>query len=101
RHTRFSRDWSSDVCSSDLRFVGFSGESALAMESRSLCRTLSSVVATVSRHLGPGSVLVEASIEQGGMRFEVGADGPGPPGREYEDRKSVVEGEGVERGRDR
>src|SRR5690606_40406506 len=23
RHTRFSRDWSSDVCSSDLGFVGF------------------------------------------------------------------------------
>src|SRR5690606_40086248 len=22
RHTRFSRDWSSDVCSSDLRLVG-------------------------------------------------------------------------------
>src|SRR5690606_40653548 len=22
RHTRFSRDWSSDVCSSDLEFVG-------------------------------------------------------------------------------
>src|SRR5690606_41051591 len=22
RHTRFSRDWSSDVCSSDLTFVG-------------------------------------------------------------------------------
>src|SRR5690606_40552917 len=23
RHTRFSRDWSSDVCSSDLTFSGF------------------------------------------------------------------------------
>src|SRR5690606_39731446 len=23
RHTRFSRDWSSDVCSSDLREVGY------------------------------------------------------------------------------
>src|SRR5690606_39697867 len=25
RHTRFSRDWSSDVCSSDLRFGKFFG----------------------------------------------------------------------------
>src|SRR5207302_3643022 len=25
RHTRFSRDWSSDVCSSDLNFVGQEG----------------------------------------------------------------------------
>src|SRR5690606_40188515 len=25
RHTRFSRDWSSDVCSSDLRFVSIDG----------------------------------------------------------------------------
>src|SRR5690606_40148605 len=25
RHTRFSRDWSSDVCSSDLTFVGTYG----------------------------------------------------------------------------
>src|SRR5690606_41781177 len=26
RHTRFSRDWSSDVCSSDLRFVELAQE---------------------------------------------------------------------------
>src|SRR5690606_6990040 len=26
RHTRFSRDWSSDVCSSDLDFVAIGGE---------------------------------------------------------------------------
>src|SRR5690606_35860877 len=28
RHTRFSRDWSSDVCSSDLRFLKFLEEEA-------------------------------------------------------------------------
>src|SRR5690606_40573024 len=28
RHTRFSRDWSSDVCSSDLYVVGWSGSVA-------------------------------------------------------------------------
>src|SRR5690606_39160148 len=26
RHTRFSRDWSSDVCSSDLGYVGLKGK---------------------------------------------------------------------------
>src|SRR5436309_11751768 len=26
RHTRFSRDWSSDVCSSDLNYRGFDGD---------------------------------------------------------------------------
>src|SRR5690606_39746366 len=28
RHTRFSRDWSSDVCSSDLAIARISGETA-------------------------------------------------------------------------
>src|SRR5690606_40072288 len=31
RHTRFSRDWSSDVCSSDLRFALFADEAVLAL----------------------------------------------------------------------
>src|SRR5690606_41126012 len=35
RHTRFSRDWSSDVCSSDLTMAGvvirFSGDAAVAV----------------------------------------------------------------------
>src|SRR5690606_40667031 len=29
RHTRFSRDWSSDVCSSDLGFVDIDGDEML------------------------------------------------------------------------
>src|SRR5690606_40457662 len=33
RHTRFSRDWSSDVCSSDL-FVGDASTSAWALTTR-------------------------------------------------------------------
>src|SRR5690606_40419581 len=32
RHTRFSRDWSSDVCSSDLAFVGRTDSAAVADE---------------------------------------------------------------------
>src|SRR5690606_40938762 len=31
RHTRFSRDWSSDVCSSDLIILSFSGSFLLAL----------------------------------------------------------------------
>src|SRR2546430_16224431 len=34
RHTRFDCDWSSDVCSSDLLFQGFSGEVRLALPKR-------------------------------------------------------------------
>src|SRR5207302_5111653 len=29
RHTRFSRDWSSDVCSSDLGLAGFEGRASV------------------------------------------------------------------------
>src|SRR5690606_41094870 len=32
RHTRFSRDWSSDVCSSDLGLLGVSGNGADQVE---------------------------------------------------------------------
>src|SRR5690606_40589860 len=34
RHTRFSRDWSSDVCSSDLFFSSSLGSGARASEGR-------------------------------------------------------------------
>src|SRR5690606_41100456 len=33
RHTRFSRDWSSDVCSSDLALLGKSGQAVLRVAS--------------------------------------------------------------------
>src|SRR5207302_6753081 len=35
RHTRFSRDWSSDVCSSDLGYLGAVGSAAWRRQSRS------------------------------------------------------------------
>src|SRR5690606_28829737 len=66
-----------------LRFEGFSGELRLAIEDRSLCRTLASIVGTVGRHLGRGSVLVQAALEQGRIRFEIGSDSPPEEDREY------------------
>jgi signal transduction histidine kinase len=65
-----------------IRFEGFSGEQRLAIQERSLCRTLASIVGTVSRHLGQGRVRVRATVEKGRIRFEIGADGPSSEGRE-------------------
>lgn len=65
-----------------LHFEGFSGEPPLAIEARSLCRTLASIVATVSRHLGQGGVFIQAAVDQSWIRFEVGADGPPGEARE-------------------
>src|SRR5690606_40516267 len=36
RHTRFSRDWSSDVCSSDLQRIDEGGDGAVAAPSQQL-----------------------------------------------------------------
>jgi hypothetical protein len=66
-----------------LRFEGFSGEQPLAMEDRSLCRTLASIVSTVGRHLGKAGVLIRAVVEPSGIRFEVGADDPEGGGRKH------------------
>src|SRR5690606_39824708 len=49
RHTRFSRDWSSDVCSSDLQKIG--DEQALGIVINALWRIdLEQLAATENRH---------------------------------------------------
>src|SRR6266511_4436895 len=61
RHTIFSRDWSSDVCSSDLDEVGPAAEDPVAAG-----------VKEDDRHIGPSGELLE---EAGG-----GGPHPGQPG---------------------
>src|SRR5690606_40202903 len=46
RHTRFSRDWSSDVCSSDLRYLRPNGETVWV---RSVARPVRGRDGTVDR----------------------------------------------------
>src|SRR5690606_34725427 len=52
RHTRFSRDWSSDVCSSDLVAVGFEptdgGYPSRAFEARSFGRSVTPPLTTLA-----------------------------------------------------
>lgn len=57
-----------------VRFEGFSGEQPLAIQERSLCRTLASIVGTVGRHLGKCSILLAATVETNQVRFEIRAD---------------------------
>src|SRR5690606_41110059 len=49
RHTRFSRDWSSDVCSSDLELVAMGAASGLAS---ALGRTATPVALEATRETG-------------------------------------------------
>src|SRR5690606_15417131 len=56
RHTRFSRDWSSDVCSSDLRLVAITIPVVSAAPDRS-------VVSRAARVVGIGLVVRIAAIQ--------------------------------------
>src|SRR5690606_40254748 len=80
RHTRFSRDWSSDVCSSDL------------FEGRNLFADDSPLRAAVARHAPDAA----AALYDLGAMF--GSREAFDRGRLAKDRKSVVEGNTVERG---
>src|SRR3712207_8697672 len=80
RHTRYWRDWSSDVCSSDLT-AGLQGP---APSSRGVGRRL----ALPSVALPPGAVLGGQPLLALGDRLQ----------RVLGDRKSVVEGKSVDLG---
>src|SRR5690606_39962683 len=91
-HTRFSRDWSSDVCSSDLLF-GAEGLGWLTDESTAMW---SVVLTTVWWTVGFNFLLYLAALQSiPGHLYEAAAlDGAGAWARlrHVTDRKSVVEG---------
>src|SRR2546422_9991129 len=75
RHTRCSRDWSSDVCSSDL-------EPALVgrFDSVQTLRILTNLLANAAQHT-PGESPIELSVHREGetLVFAVADRGPGIP----------------------
>src|SRR5690606_40465811 len=94
RHTRFSRDWSSDVCSSDL--LPSAGEFAEIY--REIARTdpdilsvhiSSGLSGTVNSARQAAEMVQEANITVFDTMTLSGAEG-----WQVEDRKSVVEGKG-------
>src|SRR5690606_40815815 len=97
RHTRFSRDWSSDVCSSDLLRsmqpawppAGFEPLDRVLPT----VATLGLLASTWLAHSGLKAIgrdSRESFLRHWGLAIALGAD-----------RKSVVEGRRVERGRSR
>src|SRR5690606_40841651 len=97
RHTRFSRDWSSDVCSSDLTGVGTADCDCRCGGGR------------VTGDVGPGvcadQVVRGALTVVPGYPAVAGAGADDDPGAsshrqaaEPGGRESVVEGKGAERG---
>src|SRR5690606_39961912 len=71
RHTRFSRDWSSDVCSSDLQFITDTADAVDGERSKSL--------GIITIMPPPGVILHVDSIscrwEKGGFGGSGGLDG--------------------------
>src|SRR5690606_5415494 len=68
RHTRFSRDWSSDVCSSDLNY-NFLGKKKIAYIISAIAVVLS-IVSLSTKGLNPGVDFV------GGRSYQVKFDRP-------------------------
>src|SRR5207247_3783254 len=97
RHTSSTRDWSSDVCSSDLVELVVPPKAVSAVTGRALERA---VVTAVCGILAPGEGGMNAAgwQQRGRMRVAIGpppqADEPESPA----DRKSVVKGTGGDRG---
>src|SRR5690606_40266373 len=69
RHTRFSRDWSSDVCSSDLQAAGTasadnrSGRLWIGVQQLVLAQHAAELVIAQAEQIG-GALLVVASVGQ-------------------------------------
>src|SRR5690606_40480858 len=67
RHTRFSRDWSSDVCSSDL------GAGVVLLHGEARDPQLGHLLADLRRHL-PGEHVVAPAARLLGVADELGAE---------------------------
>src|SRR5438105_6750690 len=74
RHTRSTRDWSSDVCSSDLRIAG-SGEALLASPLAALIRRTSEAGITCNC-LAVSQMAGQDLVDQHIRRFDADADDP-------------------------
>src|SRR5436305_6547269 len=93
RHTRCGRDWSSDVCSSDLPAALGEGLRTTAAHSTLVLADSNSTAIHPDGSLGRGVVEVELARteSENGSRIEASHDG-------YVDRKSGVEGKGLDLG---
>src|SRR5690606_40922425 len=95
RHTRFSRDWSSDVCSSDLAVSTIT----TSWNCRRACATAASAMPTgfwlgsLGKHSTPTSAASVASCSMAAGRYTSALTTS-----TFLDRKSVVEGKGGRHG---
>src|SRR5690606_40154270 len=65
RHTRFSRDWSSDVCSSDLQFFGSpSGEGGI-VDQHGYPRLSIAIKAEIADRFFQGEAIKQQHVESG------------------------------------
>lgn len=54
-----------------IKFKGFTGELALSIRESTLSRTLASITATVSRHTATREVILQATVSNDEVRFEI------------------------------
>src|SRR5206468_7460279 len=89
RHTISDRDWSSDVCSSDLE-IDENAEDARASR-------LQARQELESQHLCAVEVVRDQFLDRSQVDLQLDAEGLAQPGcKPAVDRKSVVEGRGVD-----
>src|SRR5690606_40881555 len=88
RHTRFSRDWSSDVCSSDLDYLSFTGKPY------NVLRGFKAIGLFVDEQDVINSPTQFGKVRPGDIKYK---DVTGDGVITDEDRKSVVEGRDGER----
>src|SRR2546428_10279933 len=88
RHTRSDRDWSSDVCSSDLEV-----QRTLAKDSRAYTRLRKAPAAVQAEVLLPTPIRTLSNYDpvKRRARLLVTSDGSGPPGGPYPPAAELLE----------